>query len=184
MHETDDQQQTRPPLAMRAFPWIVLALSVVAVASAISLLPEASLRELAVTEAEGRGETAVAAPQGLAAPQSPYAHLQDEIVPRDFRTIHEGGPVGLYAIDAKQDKAAFCDESHWRGDSFVKKVGTGQVFVDRDDWQNTPAGTRAQMASWMSKCTQAGHRVEIFGEGSGQLLATYHPREGLSILGD
>ncbi len=142
-------------------------------------LPTAGWNGRAANGTAARGDVEEPA-KGSKAPASPYAHLQDQIVPRDMRTLHEGGTVGIYSVGAVQDTAAFCDQSHWGRTSLVKQVAPGQVYVDRNSWQKTPAGTRAQVANWASKCTQQGQRVEIVGEGTGEILATYHPREGLS----
>ena len=197
-NKTEGETNSSPGVSMRAFPWLATALFIGAAAIAISLLQAETPNEFAAAQAvtpsvpvtPSEAQVSAIPPSDEIAdealpsttPASPYADLQSQIVPRDLKSIHEGGTVGLYSIDAVQDEAAFCDESHWAGASFVKQVGTGQVFVDREDWQNAPVSTRAQMASWMSKCTQQGHRVEILGQSSGRLLATYHPREGLTPI--
>ena len=174
----DQNSERRSGIALRMFPWVAALLAVGAVSSAISNRPPGN--------AEGIGGTGAQQIPPVSAkpepPAGPYAHLQDQVVPRDLKTIHEGGTIGLVSIGAEQDTADFCDESHWSKISVVKEVGKGQVFVDAVAWENTPTGTRAQLASWMSRCTQEGQRVAILGEGSGQELATYHPAEGLLLV--
>jgi hypothetical protein len=171
-------------LLLRAFPWFIAIVAAGAGAAAIVWLQSFEATVDAREPAEGATfELEASTPSPIMTnPHSPYAHLQDQVVPRDMRTIHEGGPVGLLAIDANTDHKPFCDESHWSRVAIVEEVDGEQVFVDQTTWKRMPVGTRAQLASWMSKCKRQGDSVEIYGEGSGALLATYHPDEGLALL--
>jgi hypothetical protein len=171
-------------LALRAFPWLVALAATVGGAVVLTSVPSIELGG----EAGVPGEPLAAEAQEPAQseitrePQSPYAHLQDQVVPRDMRTIHEGGPVGLLGLNASPDQTSFCDESNWSRMELVEEVDGEQFFVDQAAWNGMPIGTRAQLASWMSKCETQGDGVEIYGGGSGALLATYHPRSGLQVL--
>jgi len=163
-------------LALRAFPWLV---ALAAAAGGVALLASIPSTELG-DELRVPGEPAESETTGH--PQSPYAHLQDQVVARDMRTIHEGGPVGLLGLNASPNQTSFCDESNWSRMEMVEEVDGEQIFVDQVAWNGMPIGTRAQLASWMSKCQRQGDGVEIYGGGSGALLATYHPGSGLQVL--
>ena len=180
-----NDRASRAGWMLRAFPWAVGLASVGAAAALLAWIPafepgpERPAPEPAVVVVEDE----LAAGRTPSNPHSPYAHLQDQVEARDMRTIHEGGPVGLLGLGASPETKAFCDESNWSRVEIVEDVSGERIYVDRAAWQSTPIGTRAQLASWMSKCKGQGEGVEILGGGNGQLLATYHPGEGL-VLAD
>ena len=126
-------------LALRTFPWLVALAATVGGAVVLTSIPSTDLGG----EAPVPGEPLAAEVREPAqsevtlAPQSPYAHLQDQVVPRDMRTIHEGGPVGLLGLNASPDQRSFCDESNWSRMELVEEVNGEQVFVDQAAWNNT-----------------------------------------------
>ncbi|MBW2420710.1 MAG: hypothetical protein JRH19_19360 [Deltaproteobacteria bacterium] len=179
--ETPEESSMRAPgnsgvgRLLRIFPLIVVVCAIGAAAALIAWIPSIE------GEVEDDFENSVPS-QPAANPHSPYAHLQGQVVPRDMRTIHEGGPVGLLGLNHSPNDTPFCDESNWSRMEIVEQVDGQQVFVDQRAWKSAPVGTRAQLASWMSKCKRQGEDVEIYGDGSGALLATYHPSKGLVLL--
>ena len=58
----------------------------------------------------------------------------------------------------------------------------GAFRVDEAAWDRTLSGSKAGLANWMSQCHEQGAAIEIVGAESGQSLATYDPRSGLTSL--
>lgn len=77
------------------------------------------------------------------------------------------------------NRPTLCSDEHWPDlDAFVRRVGDGEVEVDESIWQQADTGARVGIASWLSKCRQAGRAVRIVGSASGRLLAAYDPDRG------
>jgi hypothetical protein len=199
VREGDAVTACKPSLGervLRAFPWLVAACAIGGAAALLAWIPASVERGEGPPPAQGVQAVAVAEVQVEVEPEaagkspspprrnphSPYAHLQDQVVPRDMRTFHEGGPVGLLGLGNRPSETQLCDDSNWSRMEIVEEVDGQQVFVDQSAWKNAPVGTRAQLANWMSRCKRQGDGVEIYGDGNGALLATYHPNQGLVLL--
>jgi len=112
------------------------------------------------------------------APDIPRAPISTDHMPPPFgeRGIREPDPEAP-PID---QTAAFCDEDNWPHlDTVVSKDDAGEFRVDESAWHGTLAGTRANLASWMSLCERNGAPVRIVSADTGDLLATYSPGAGL-----
>jgi hypothetical protein len=120
-------------------------------------------------------------PGGLAAIPS-----MDETAPLRFMPP----PFGERNIDfmadgepPRSETANYCADANWsRMDLLVGRRDDGAFRVDEAGWDRALTGSKAGLANWMSQCHEQGAAIEIVAAKSGQSLATYDPRSGLTSL--
>lgn len=78
------------------------------------------------------------------------------------------------------EAAAFCDEANWlRLDVIVERTQQGAFAVEEKMWNAALTSSRVGIASWMSRCHEAGAPIKIVSASSGDLLASYAAGSGL-----
>jgi hypothetical protein len=113
-----------------------------------------------------------ASAQGLAAALA----VRDETRPR----LGEIPDLRLMGDEPAASRDRLCDSPRdARMREMISDVAQDGVFVDEQRWRELPAGARAGLASFWSKCLHAGAAVHVRADGDGALLAVYDPDSGL-----
>ncbi len=120
-------------------------------------------------------------PGGLAAAPSidesaPLLLMPPPLGDRNIDFMAEGEPP-------RSEIAHYCADANWsRMDLLVGRRDDGAFRVDEAGWDRALTGLKAGLANWMSQCHEQGAAIEIVAAESGQSLATYDPRSGLTSL--
>jgi hypothetical protein len=120
-------------------------------------------------------------PGGLAAAPSidestPLLLMPPPFGDRNIDFMAEGEPP-------RSEIANYCADANWsRMDLLVGRRDDGAFRVDEASWDRALTGLKAGLANWMSQCHEQGAAIEIVAAESGQSLATYDPRSGLTSL--
>lgn len=101
-----------------------------------------------------------------------------ELLPAPFKERSMLPPVE--GEPRPSETAAFCDEANWlRLDVIVERTQQGAFAVEEKMWNAALTSSRVGIASWMSRCHEAGAPIEIVSAASGDLLASYDLESGL-----
>ncbi len=61
---------------------------------------------------------------------------------------------------------------------YVSEINAGYVFINEDLWQRNSPSNKAQLAQYLSKCTQDSQPFELIAQSSGYTVAYYSLNEG------
>lgn len=64
---------------------------------------------------------------------------------------------------------------------YIAEVGAGYVFINEEIWQGNGPSNKAQLAKYLSKCTQDSQPLELISHSSGHTIAYYSLQEGYQL---
>ncbi len=123
----------------------------------------------------------IESPGGLAALPSmdetaPLRFMPPPFGERNIDFMAEGEPP-------RSETANYCADANWsRMDLLIGRRDDGAFRVDEAAWDRELTSSKAGLANWMSQCHEQGAEIKIVAAKSGQSLATYDPRSGLTSL--